>query len=59
MNKKVLFTIVAIIVVILGFFSLTACNPRAYCYNEPTIGADGRAVNNITCVSQGSQGSHQ
>jgi len=39
--------------VLLAIIGLTACNagPRQYCFNEPTVGPDGRAVNHIECVS--------
>ena len=48
MKKRVMVIIAAVAVV----FTVSACqSPRVYCFNEPTIGPDGRAVNHIECVS--------
>jgi len=48
--RKLLLIVAMVLLAIIG---LTACNagPRQYCFNEPTVGPDGRAVNHIECVS--------
>jgi len=54
MRKSV--SLIVVLFVAAMIMALSACSPRAYCFNEPTIGPDGRAVNHVECVSPGSPG---
>lgn len=49
--------LVLIIGILAIVFAISACQaPRSFCFNEPTIGPDGRAINHVECVSTGYSG---
>lgn len=46
--KPYIFMIAAVAALVIA---VTACGPRRYCFNEPTV-VHGHVVNHIECVSQ-------